>query len=75
MTRLTLNELLLKNLKQELPEGSTAYMTQKSAYNALKKWTGQDFGYDAQKWEDWISQNGFPVVFSSEESKIEKGKK
>ena len=39
-----------------------AYMTKERAYAALKKWTGRDFGYDAEKWKKWIDENGFPIL-------------
>jgi hypothetical protein len=62
MTRLTLEEIFIKNIKQELPEASMAYMTKEAAYAARKKWTGQDFGYDAEKWKKWIDENGIPLL-------------
>jgi len=62
MTRLTLDEIYILSLKEELPEGSVAYMTKEDAYNSLKKWTGQDFGYDADKWEQWVDDNGLPLM-------------
>lgn len=62
MTRLKLGQMFIKNLKEEIGEGSTAHMTKEDAYYALKKWTGQDFGYDADKWKKWIEDNGFPIL-------------
>ena len=62
MTRLTLDQIYIKNLKKQFPEGSMAYMTKERAYAALKKWTGRDFGYDAEKWRKWIDENGFPIL-------------
>lgn len=62
MTRLTLEEIYISNLKERIPEGSMAYMTKEDAYIELKKWTGQDFGYDADKWEQWIKDNGLPLM-------------
>jgi hypothetical protein len=49
MTRLEFGERLIKNLKREIAEESTAYMSKENAYLALKNCTGQDFGYDADK--------------------------
>ena len=62
MPRLTLEEIYILSLREKLPEGSMAYMTKESAYLELKKWTGQDFGYDANKWEQWIKDNGLPPM-------------
>lgn len=45
----------LKNLRQEIPQRMRReYMTQQAACDALKKWTGQDFGFDADAWETWL---------------------
>ena len=39
-----------------------AYMTKNDAYALLKEITNQDFGYDADKWEKWIEENGLPAL-------------
>ena len=65
MTRLTLEQILILNLKQKLPEGSMAYMQKNEAYLALKKCTGQDFGDDIDKWQKWVEDNRLPHLFSS----------
>lgn len=51
-------EGLLKNLKQEIPSyRRREYLTRERAYELLKQWTGQDFGFDADKWGDWVHEN------------------
>jgi hypothetical protein len=58
MSRLTLQQTFLLNLKQEIPEWDMmSYMTREEAYEALKKHTGQDFGYDIEAWERWFREN------------------
>jgi hypothetical protein len=61
MSRLTPEERLLANLREEVAEESMAYMTRDDAYRGLRDSTGQDFGYDADKWEKWIEENGLPL--------------
>ena len=63
MTRLTLEQILIFNLKQKLSEGSMAYMKKDKAYLTLKKYTGQDFGDAIEKWEKWVEDNGLPFLF------------
>lgn len=69
MSRLTLEEILIANLNEKLHQGTMPYMTKESAYQALKKWTGQDFGYDSTKWEEWINENGLPLLDTTVEEK------
>jgi hypothetical protein len=58
MSRLALFEIYLGNLKQEIPkEMRRQDATREQAYEALKRATGQDFGYDAKAWEQWLKQN------------------
>jgi hypothetical protein len=63
--RLTLTVGLLKNLKQEIPSYMRReYLPREAAYEKLKALTGQDFGYDTAKWEEWIKdQESQGVVF------------
>ena len=59
MSQLLPLEGALKNLKQEIaPDRKREYLTREDALILLRKWTGQDFGYDTKKWEDWITENG-----------------
>ena len=63
--RLTPVERLLKNLKQEIPPYMRReYLTRETAYEKLKIMTGQDFGFDAVKWESWVqAQEADGVTF------------
>ena len=48
----------LKNLRQEIPpDRRREYVTRERALELLRKWTGQDFGFDADQWENWISEH------------------
>ncbi len=64
MSRLTLEQILILNLQGKIPEGSMAYSRKEDAYLALKKWTGQDFGDDIERWEKWVKENGLPILDS-----------
>ncbi|QDU75375.1 hypothetical protein Pan97_24050 [Bremerella volcania] len=54
MPRLKLLDGLLKNLKGEIPPNHRTYRPVHRAYELLKFHTGQDFGDDYEKWEQWI---------------------
>jgi hypothetical protein len=54
MSRLTLCQILLKNLEQKIQNGRRDYMTQDEAIKELKALTGQDFGLDATRWKQWL---------------------
>jgi cell division protein FtsX len=58
MALLTPHQRLLKNLRQEIPIDSMSYMSREEAYLSLKQETGQDFGYDDEKWENWLNTVG-----------------
>lgn len=64
MTRLTLEQILILNLQERIPEGSMAYTKKEDAYLALKKYTGQDFGNDIEKWKSWVEENGLSILDS-----------
>jgi hypothetical protein len=51
---MTLWNLLLANLKEEIPSQHREYMTKEAAYRELKRLSGQDFGYDITSWQLWI---------------------
>jgi len=36
------------------------YMAREKAYEALKNYTGQDFGYDADAWQEWFKNTKDP---------------
>jgi len=48
-------ELLLLNLRGRISEGRREYLTREEARKFLVKRTGQDFGFDVEAWERWIS--------------------
>lgn len=59
MSRIMPLEGALRNLKQEVPsERRREYVSRDRALELLKKWTGQDFGFDVAKWEAWIVEHG-----------------
>jgi hypothetical protein len=60
MSRLSYEEILIANLKQELYPDEMSYMSKEIAYGWLKKHTGQDFGDDIEAWEKWVLENGLP---------------
>lgn len=62
MSRLTFEELLLANLKEELDPMHPEYMSKDEMIVNLKNWTGQDFGSDVQQWEQWIIKYGLPII-------------
>jgi hypothetical protein len=56
--RISPNKYLLYNLEGRFSEETSAYFLPKEkAYEALKKYTGQDFGYDVKAWKRWFRQN------------------
>ncbi|MES2793704.1 MAG: hypothetical protein V4719_29085 [Planctomycetota bacterium] len=57
MSKIPLLQGLLLNLKGEIQPGRREYLPQKEAYGSLKMHTGQDFGDDFEKWEQWIREN------------------
>lgn len=62
MSRMTFEELLLANLKEELDPTHPEYMSKDEMIVNLKNWTGQDFGSDVQQWEQWITKYGLPII-------------
>jgi hypothetical protein len=52
-------ELLLANLHGEIsPEYVFLYIPKDAALAALREVTGQDFGFDAPRWREWLEING-----------------
>ena len=48
-------ERVLKNLKQEIPPRMRMeYMPRDIALAYLKQVSGEDFGFDCEKWEAWV---------------------
>jgi len=54
MARLTLEQILIGNLKQIIPKEAMMYLAQENAIERLKQITGQDFGYDVEAWEKYL---------------------
>jgi hypothetical protein len=46
-------EVLLMNLRRMLPECSMNFERPDEALQQLREMTGEDFGYDCDKWEEW----------------------
>ena len=65
MSRLTLDEFLILNLQEKIPEDAMGYSKKENAYLELKKYTGQDFGDDIEKWKKWVEENGLPLLATS----------
>ncbi len=60
MSRITLTEGFLLNLEEKIGKGRREYLNRDAAYEKLKDLTGEDFGYDAEKWRMWIKEHGLP---------------
>ncbi len=50
-------QMLLVNLRQELPPASLYYLTKEEAYRRLKELSQKDFGHDDKLWETWGFEN------------------
>ncbi|HLN30407.1 MAG TPA: hypothetical protein VK395_21875 [Gemmataceae bacterium] len=70
MIMLSLQEIMLLNLEGQLQEDDNRRVPKDQALQTLKKYTGQDFGYDAAQWRTWLLEKeriphrdefGFPV--------------
>lgn len=57
MPRLTPIKLCIANLRGAFPRGAIGYLSEDKALAELKHLTGQDFGKDVQKWEEWLKKN------------------
>ena len=64
--QLTPLQLLLANLGGSLRKDMMGYMEQQVAYERLKGYSGQDFGYDVDSWSKWIKENEEPFPYRSE---------
>ena len=47
------------------------HISKERAYEILKRATGQDFGYDADKWKVWVDANRDRILRESEEKRKE----
>jgi hypothetical protein len=50
-------ELLLRGLAGELRPKTLSYISKEAAHEELKQLTGEDFGYDTEKWRAFIRAN------------------
>lgn len=68
MTRLTYEQILIGNLQQKFPvEMKRVYATREQAYEELKRYTSQDFGYDVAAWKTWFKENKRPAKRKKDE--------
>jgi hypothetical protein len=50
-------EMLLRGLAGEADPNTLSYISREAAYAQLKRRTEQDFGYDVEKWREYIRAN------------------
>ena len=55
--------ILIANLRGEIPSDDKAYLNPQEAHDVLKIITEQDFGRDADTWEDWFVDKPFEIAF------------
>jgi hypothetical protein len=58
MSILTPCEIYFENLAGTMNPRSLQYMSKELAYERLKKMIGQDFGFDVDRWKDWLVREG-----------------
>jgi hypothetical protein len=49
-------DLLVANLRQDIPRDMPGYLSREMAYIELKRKSGQDFGDDIAAWEKWCEE-------------------
>ena len=54
-------DILLRGLAGTAVPNSLTYVSRDDAYIELKRRTGQDFGYDLEKWREYIRANREPL--------------
>ena len=54
MSQLNPHQYYLHNLEGRVAKGGVLYLEPETAYAELKEITGQDFGFDTGKWEEWL---------------------
>jgi hypothetical protein len=47
----------LKILRGQKSIGHRRLGSKEVALSSLRRWTGQDFGYDARRWGEWLRKN------------------
>lgn len=50
-------EIWLKNMSGTMDRDRLDYLPKDEAYQHLKEDTGQDFGYDLERWMEWLNEN------------------
>jgi hypothetical protein len=58
MSILTPGEIYFENLAGTMNPNSLQYMSKELAYERLKQMTGQDFGFDVDRWKAWLVNEG-----------------
>ena len=48
------DQLLLRGLEGRSDSNSLQHISHEAAYQELRQRTGQDFGYDVDKWRDYL---------------------
>ena len=59
MSRLGLVEGLLLNLARKIDPNRREYLSAEESYLRLKEMTGQDFGYDVERWRAWFKEHPY----------------
>jgi hypothetical protein len=57
MALLNYYQRLLRNLGGMIPRDALPYMSPEEAHKLLMSETGQDFGYDVERWRQWLREN------------------
>ena len=57
MSMLGVYEILLRGLAEEVHPSTLHFLPRESAYQELKRRTGQDYGYDPEKWREYLRQH------------------
>jgi hypothetical protein len=58
MSILTPCEIYFANLAGTMHPSRLEYMSKELAYERLKQMTGQDFGFDVDRWKAWLVNEG-----------------
>ena len=54
MSLSSIYQLLLRGLEGSSDPSTLHYISRDAAYQELKQRTGQDFGYDIEKWREYV---------------------
>jgi hypothetical protein len=58
MSILTPCEIYIANLAGTMDPNRLEYLPKELAYERLKRSTGQDFGFDIDRWKAWLVREG-----------------